>query len=130
MTHISYQLLERIMSNDDKEFYKELGQRVAELRKLNHITQVQMAQKLSVSQQQIAAFETGKVKIPISALPKLSAILSTPIDQILGIEKKGRRGPASKLQQQIEMVALLPRSKQKFVIEMLDTLILQSKMTG
>ena len=56
--------------------------------------------------------------------------LVTTIDQIIGVEKKGRRGPASKLQQQIEMVALLPRPKQKFVIEMLDTLILQSKMTG
>ncbi len=60
--------------------------------KLNHITQVQMAQKLSVSQPQIAAFKTGKVKIPISALPNLSVILSTPIDQILGIEKKAVEG--------------------------------------
>lgn len=130
MASISYQLLERIMTSDDKAFYKDLGQRVADLRKLNHLTQVQMAQELGVSQQQVAAFEAGRVKIPVSALPKLSAILATPIDEIVGVEKKAKRGPASRIQQQVEMIGHLPRSKQKFVIEMLDTLIMQSKMTG
>ncbi|MCP4447800.1 MAG: helix-turn-helix transcriptional regulator [Myxococcales bacterium] len=116
------------MTSEDKAFYKALGERVGAMRKQNHLTQVQMAEELGASQQQIAAYEAGRVKIPISALPKLSTILATPIDEIVGVEKKKRRGPASKVQQQVELIGNLPRSKQKFVIEMLDTLIRQDKM--
>tara|TARA_Y100001956_G_C4004353_1_gene134914 strand:+ start:304 stop:450 length:147 start_codon:yes stop_codon:yes gene_type:complete len=37
-----------------------------------------------------------------------------------------KRGPASKLQQQIEQVRQLPRAKQQFVMEMLDTVSQQA----
>lgn len=130
MGNVSYELLEELMTNQEKAFYKELGDRVATLRKQNHLTQVQMAKQLGVSQQQVASYEAGRVKIPVSALPKLTAILSTSVEQIVGIEKKKRRGPASRLQQQIEQISHLPRSKQKLVMEMLDALIVQEKMTG
>lgn len=36
-----------------------------------------------------------------------------------------KRGPMPKLQRQIEQLALLPKAKQKFVSEMLDTVIHQ-----
>ncbi len=130
MGNVNYELLGELMTKEDKEFYVEIGARVAKLRKEHHITQVQMAKELGVSQQQIASFEAGRVKIPISALPKLSTILAIPIDEIVGVERKARRGPASKLQRQLERVGQLPRTKQKFIIEMLEALIMQEKMTG
>lgn len=130
MGQISYELLEELMTKEEKVFYKELGERVADLRKQNHLTQVQMAEALGVSQQQIASYEAGRVKIPVSALPKLAAVLATPFDEILGMEVKSKRGPASKLQQQVDRISQLPRSKQKFIIEMLDALIVQQKKTG
>ena len=37
-----------------------------------------------------------------------------------------KRGPAPKLQQQIELIQRLPRAKQRFVIEMLDTALPQT----
>jgi peptide deformylase len=40
-------------------------------------------------------------------------------------ESKGKRGPKSKLEQQIEHVHQLPRTKQKFISEMLETMIQQ-----
>ena len=39
------------MSDNDKKFYLALGNQVAMLRKEQHITQVQMAQMLGISQQ-------------------------------------------------------------------------------
>ena len=130
MGDISYELIEEIMTKQEKVFYQELGQKVATLRKQNHITQVEMAKELGVSQQQIASYEAGRVKIPISVLPKMSLILATPIDEIIGIKQKTKRGPASKLQNQIEMIRSMPRTKQKFISEMLDALIKQEQMTG
>ena len=127
MGGISYELLEEIMTKQEKVFYRELGQRVADLRKQNHITQVEMAKKLGVSQQQIASYEAGRVKIPISALPKLTVVLATPIDEIVGTKQQSRRGPLSKLQQKLELLRRLPRAKQSFIIEMLDSLIQQQQ---
>jgi transcriptional regulator with XRE-family HTH domain len=130
MGEISYELIEEIMTKEEKVFYQELGQRVAALRKQSHITQVEMATELGVSQQQIASYEAGRVKIPISVLPKMVLALATPIDEIIGISQKTKRGPTSKLQHQIEMISSMPRSKQKFIIEMLDALIRQEQMAG
>ena len=128
MGDVSYELLEELMTKEEKVFYRELGKRVAQLRKQNHITQVQMAHDLGVSQQQIASYEAGRVKIPVSSLPRLASILAAPIDEIVGLEKPTHRGPASKLQQQLASIALLPMAKQKFIIEMLDAFIHQEQI--
>lgn len=62
-----------------------------------------------------------------SALPILAKLLATSIDELLmgGKATGSKRGPTPKLQQQMERVSLLPRAKQKFVIEMIDTVIQQ-----
>lgn len=36
-----------------------------------------------------------------------------------------KRGPASKLQQQIERIQQLPKTQQRFVMQMLDTVLAQ-----
>ncbi|GAB2933842.1 hypothetical protein [Hafnia psychrotolerans] len=41
-----------------------------------------------------------------------------------------KRGPASRLEQQIQMIGQLPKSKQKFVSEMLDAVIAQAQQAG
>jgi transcriptional regulator with XRE-family HTH domain len=127
MGEVSYELIEEIMTNQEKTFYEGLGQRVAELRKQNNITQVELARELGVSQQQIASYEAGRVKIPVSALAKLAVVLATQVDELIGLKQVSRRGPSSKLQQQLDLVRNLPRSKQRFVSEMLDAVIQQAQ---
>ncbi|EOI3477918.1 hypothetical protein ACMSZN_002433 [Cronobacter dublinensis] len=41
-----------------------------------------------------------------------------------------KRGPASRLKQQIQIISLLPKSKQKLVSEMLDAVITQAQQAG
>lgn len=126
MGTISYQLLDEQMSDDDKRFYIKLGSKVAALRKAQHVTQTQMADTLGVSQQVIAAYETGRRKIPASLLPILTKLFAVTIEELLDLNTNNtKRGPTSKLQQQIEQISLMPRSKQKFVMEMLETVIKQ-----
>jgi len=128
MGSISYSLLDEQMTNDDKAFFQELGRRMARYRKAINMTQVQLANLLEVSQQVIAAYEAGRRKLPASLLPVLAKLFSVPVDELIGIkESSNKRGPASVLQRQIEQVALLPRTKQKFVMEMLDTVLKQQQ---
>lgn len=116
------------ISPDERAFFVELGARIAELRKAQGITQIQMADTLGVSQQTINSYEVARRRVPVSALPILAQLFNLSIDELLGKQSKrsnGKRGPASKLQRQIEQISLLPRTKQKFVSDMLDTVIQQ-----
>lgn len=120
------------ISQDERAFFVQLGTQIAELRKAQGITQIQMAETLGVSQQTINSYEVARRRIPVSALPVLAKLLTVSIDELLGEETQeinGKRGPVSKLQQQIDRVSQLPRSKQKFVIEMIDTVIQQQQAT-
>jgi len=117
------------ISSDERAFFAELGARIAELRKAQGITQIQMAEALGVSQQTINSYEVARRRIPVSALPVLARLFRLSIDELLGestMAAKGKRGPASKLQQQVEQISQLPRAKQKFVTEMLDTVLQQT----
>lgn len=126
MASISYSLLDAYMTEDDQAFFEALGQRIATWRKEQHLTQGQLAEILGISQQHMASFEKGIRKIPASMLPILAQVLVRSLDELMGIPAKTtKRGPAPKLQRQIDLISQLPKSKQKFVMEMLDTVIQQ-----
>ena len=111
----------------DKRFYKDLGQRVAERRKAQDLTQVQLAERLGISQQTLAHYEVGRLRIAVAMLPMLAKELAVSVEALVGVSNgKRKRGPAPKLQQQIEQIQKLPRTKQRFVVEMLDTVLQQA----
>ena len=114
------------MTEKDKIFFKDLGVRIALYRKEQGLTQIQLAKILGISQQHMGSFEHGIRKIPASMLPTLSELFGISLEVLYGQNNKPvKRGPTPKLLQQVERLASLPKSKQKFVIEMLDTVIKQ-----
>ncbi|MCA2997742.1 MAG: helix-turn-helix domain-containing protein [Rhodocyclaceae bacterium] len=115
------------ISDQERTFFTELGERVAALRKQHNITQVQLAETLDVSQQTLQGYEAGRRRIPVSALPILAASLSVTLEELMGAPatKAQKRGPAPKLQKQMEQVSLLPRARQQVVMDMLDGVLAQ-----
>ena len=71
----------------------------------------------------------GRLRLAVSTLYNLAQMLHTTTDELLSNESKGtgKRGPASRLQQQVEEISQLPRSKQKLISEMLDGVIGQKQ---
>lgn len=62
-----------------------------------------------------------------SMLPKLAQLFGISVDELVGMEDKpAKRGLVPKLLREIEQVALLPKANQKFVSEMLETVIQQA----
>ncbi len=125
----SNQKLVSKMTPEDKIFYRELGQRIAKYRKVQNLTQVQLAKMLGIAQQTMAHYEGGSLRIAVALLKPVSEALEVSVENLLNetpIETKKKPGPSSKLQQQIEKIQRLPRTKQKFVMEMLDTVIQQA----
>jgi transcriptional regulator with XRE-family HTH domain len=116
------------MTHDEKVFFKQLGARIAALRKDQGMTQVQLAEALGLSQQMVASYEVGRRRAPVSLLPQIAQTLAVSLEDLIGQKdlQPAKRGPAPKLRQQIERIQQLPRSKQRFVIEMLDTVLQQA----
>ncbi len=78
----------------------------------------------------IAHYEGGRLRLVASIIPLIASAVSSTVVELMGEvttqEVKSKRGPKSKFELQIEQVHKLPRTKQKFVSEMLDTVIQQA----
>jgi transcriptional regulator with XRE-family HTH domain len=117
------------ISTEERDFFIALGERIATLRKEHDITQVQLAEVLGVSQQTVQAYEVGRRRIPVSALPKVAKLLALPMEELFGEPERparGKRGPSSQLERSLERIAELPKQKQRFVVEMLETVLAQA----
>jgi transcriptional regulator with XRE-family HTH domain len=118
------------MAATDKTFYNRLGQRIAERRKALGITQVELAKILGIAQQTMAHYEGGTVRVAISVLPLLATTLDMSIEDLIGEAPKakagGKRGPAPKIQQQLERVSALPKSEQRVVMRLIDSMFAQA----
>lgn len=116
------------MGMDDKAFFVALGQKVALLRKEHGLTQQALAEQLGIAQQTLAHYEGARLRVPASMLPQLAQIFNLPVDELIGQSAKvarSKRGPVPKWQQQIEAIAKLPKARQRFVTQMLDTVLAQ-----
>ncbi len=114
------------ISTEERAFFIAFGQRLAALRKAQGLTQVQLAELLDVSQQAITAYESGQRRVPISTLPLLASTLGVTVEELIGTPAKrtaSKRGPAPKLQQQLERLQTLPKAKQRMVSEVLDSVL-------
>lgn len=102
--------------------------------KRQDLTQVQFAEQLGIAQQTLAHYEVGRLRmpvslLPVSLLPAFSQRFAVGIDELLmgpPARAVARRGPAPKLQHQMERIARLPRTKQQLVIDMLDGVLAQA----
>ncbi|WP_301103402.1 helix-turn-helix transcriptional regulator [Propionivibrio sp.] len=119
-------LLPLVMNAKDEDFFKTLGARIAQARKDHGLTQQQLADHLGIPQQTLAHYEVARARVPASMLPTLAKLLTLSLDELIGsplLKRSSKRGPASRLQQQIEAVEQLPKTKQQFVSQMLDTVL-------
>jgi len=115
------------MTQDEKLFFKALGARIAALRKEQTMTQVQLAEALGLTQPMVASYEVGRRRVQVSLLPQIGTSLAVSVEELIGQagSTPSKRGPAPKLQQKIERIQRLPRAKQEFVMEMIDTVLAQ-----
>jgi transcriptional regulator with XRE-family HTH domain len=121
--------LTSIMANDEQQFFKALGARIAQLRKEAGLSQQAMADALEIPQQTYANYEVARARPPVSLLPELAQLFSISVDDLLGLHRvgaAGKRGPTPQLQQKIEQLSRLPKAKQKLVMEMLEGVISQA----
>lgn len=121
------QSLVQLMTSNDQAFFKALGARIAALRQEAGLSQQAVADELGIPQQTYANYEVARARPPVSMLPQLGRLFGVSMDELLGLANgRGKRGPAPKFQKQLERVSQLPKAQQRFVEQMLDTVLAQT----
>lgn len=116
------------ISQEERVFFVAMGERIAALRKKHSITQAQLATTLDVSQSAMNAYEQGQRRVPVSMLPLLARTLGVSVEELIGESQAAsrKRGPASALQRHMDRLSALPKTQQKFVMQVLDSVISSS----
>ncbi len=71
----------------EDKFIKNLGERIAELRKTKGYTQVTFSEKSGIHRTALAKIENGRVNPTIIILKRISDWLSIDLDELLRMEK-------------------------------------------
>ena len=64
-------------------FYKNLGQKLKQLRKLNNLTQEQLGEQLGITKSAIVNYETGIRKIPFDLLVQIAYMFNITVDSMI-----------------------------------------------
>ena len=115
---------------------ESFGQRLAELRKLRGLTQVQLAEKLGSTQRAITYYENEADYPPVETIVELARLLSVSTDELLGLKiTKPSQDVVDittdpelrRLWRKFQQVAEWPEKDQNAVIRLINTV---SKSVG
>lgn len=114
-----------MIKQESRAYFRALGIQVTTLRKSRGMTQAELARAIGVSQQAVFAWELGERRISVLVLAKLAKIFSTSVEAMIGLSKpphvrKGRLSP--RCMRHAERLQGLPKTQQRFVIRIIDTL--------
>ena len=106
----------------------EFGQRLAALRKLRGLSQPRFAKLLGLSREMVTYYERRAQNPTAEFLQKASEVLGVSANEILGQSVKPVRkpGPPSEVEARLDAVRKLPRIRQKFVLDFIDTVLRDS----
>ena len=113
-----------MIKHQTEDFFIDVGQKIAQARKESTLSQAELARELNIKQQALAFYETGQRRVPLPTLIKISELLHASIEELLPIQQQTprKRGPASKMQRQLEKIQALPDDKQKLIYDLIESL--------
>jgi len=82
----------------------------------------------SVTSTTVNAYEAGQRRVPVSMLPLLARTLGVSVEELIGEPPSPaarKRGPAPALQRHTERISGLPKAQQKFVLQVLESVLQQ-----
>jgi transcriptional regulator with XRE-family HTH domain len=104
---------------------KTIGQRIADVRKKRGITQIELAEKIGITQKLVSDYETDRLNISAKMLCHFAIALSTTADVLLGFNHSEQKNEELSLRytRRIREISQLPEVKIKAILRTLDDLI-------
>jgi transcriptional regulator with XRE-family HTH domain len=101
------------------------GRRLQLIRKRRGLTQKELARKLGVTRETVAAYEAGRSHLMDITLLNISAVLKVSVNEILGLERQTAEIPISgrRWAKRMTLIESLPEPVKKHILRTLDDLI-------
>ena len=105
----------------------EFGKRLSEARQRAGLTQMQLADRLGVSQKVVTYWERESVGLKADQLIALSDALAISVDELLGrgASAKQRGGPVGRARRVFDEVSALSRAQQRKILDVVEALVAQ-----
>ena len=105
--------------------YRNAGLNLQNIRKRRGLTQKELAEKIGLTREAIASYESGRAHILDITLIDLSSVLRVSADEILGL-KRGESADTTinrRWSKRLTILDSLPESVRKHILRTLDDLI-------
>ena len=119
----------KIQRNTHEEQTKIIAQQLKTLRIKQGLTQVQLSEKVGLTQAAIASYESGRIRILDVILVDLAKALNTSTDMLLGvkIKKSPLNDMSLRLIKRMNAIETLPEINKKRVLKTLDDSLIANK---
>jgi transcriptional regulator with XRE-family HTH domain len=103
----------------------DMGARIAQARERAGLSQLDVAKKLGITQQSIAALERKANVVRSDTLIKLAQVLGVSVNEVLGVDQPKPKPfvARGRLQQVFEAASRLPRRQQHHILKVLEAFV-------
>jgi transcriptional regulator with XRE-family HTH domain len=106
---------------------ESLGERLARLRKEKGITQIELAERLGVSQPLVSEWERDGLRLNSEVIVALNLILGVSADDLLGLSSKktapSDAAPRRRFIRRLQAMSKLPRRDQEALLRTIDAFL-------
>jgi transcriptional regulator with XRE-family HTH domain len=101
-----------------------IGKRLQSVRKRRGLTQKELADKIGMTREVVASYETGRSHLTATTLLDIAAVLRVTVNEILGLERKAVEVTITRRwAKRMDIIEGLPESVKKHILRTLDDVI-------
>jgi transcriptional regulator with XRE-family HTH domain len=112
------------------EYAETVGGRIARLRREKGMTQIELAERLRVSQPVISDYENDVIRLPADTVAQIAEVLRASADELLGLrglQASARHAAGSiksrRLYRRMQEIEKLPRRNQEALLRTIEAFI-------
>lgn len=104
-----------------------LGGRIARLRRGKGMTQIELAERLRVSQPVVSDYENDVIRLPADTVVQIAEVLSASTDELLGLKAPAAHAAGGiknrRLYRRMQEIEKLPRRDQEALLRTIEAFI-------
>jgi len=102
----------------------EIGKKIQAVRKRRGLTQNELGEKLGLTREAIASYETGRTQLLITTLLDMSSVLRVSVSEILNLERQNTEiAITRRWAKRMNVIESLDESIKKHILRTLDDVI-------
>ncbi|MFZ1903908.1 MAG: helix-turn-helix transcriptional regulator [Steroidobacteraceae bacterium] len=104
-----------------------LGSRIARLRREKGLTQVELAERLGVTQPAVSDYENDDIRVPADVVVEIATLLGVSTDELLGLKETPASSASSpknrRLYRRLQDIEKLPRRDQQALLRTIEAFL-------